>query len=403
MKPTIFLITSFSLLLATTVPSPAQGFLNRLKQAKDKAAQAASEVEGETAPDTDATPAPTPTPAPAPATAENQNSSPAPASATPAPTPIAAYQNYDFVPGDTVLFADDFRSTQDGEFPDQWELKSGQGAVNLQQGFETFTLVSGNYVKVIPRVKTKDYLGDSYTIEFDTLPNHGSGDPMVFLENGGDEATISTGKVSIDYHAEGVDLSGNLPDAIREDNYENHWHHIAIAVKHHQLKAYVDQYRVLVVPDMKFAAQSIEIGGVADQDHPIIFTNVRVASGGGMNLLGQKFTEAKIVTHGINFDVDKATLRPESMGTLNQIKRIMTDNPDLKFEVDGHTDNTGSAAHNLTLSQERADAVVQQLVSMGIPASRLSAKGFGDTKPIASNDTPEGKANNRRVEFVRQS
>ena len=143
---------------------------------------------------------------------------------------------------------------------------------------------------------------------------------------------------------------------------------------------------------------SLVMGGTASQDAPLIFTNFRLASGGGMNVIGQKFTEAKIVTHGINFDVDKATLRPESMGTLNQIKRIMTDNPDLKFEVDGYTDNSGSAAHNQTLSQQRADAVMQELIAMGIPASRLSAKGYGGTKPIADNATPEGKANNRRVE-----
>ncbi|MEO6965664.1 MAG: OmpA family protein [Acidobacteriaceae bacterium] len=89
------------------------------------------------------------------------------------------------------------------------------------------------------------------------------------------------------------------------------------------------------------------------------------------------------------------------MGTLNQIKRVMDANPDLKFEVDGHTDNTGAAAHNLTLSQQRADAVMQQWITMGVSASRLTAKGFGDSKAMGPNDTPEGKANNRRVEFAR--
>ena len=118
-------------------------------------------------------------------------------------------------------------------------------------------------------------------------------------------------------------------------------------------------------------------------------------------MTGQKFTDAKIVTHGINFDIDKATIRPESMGTLNMIVQVMKSNPDLKFEVDGHTDNTGTAAHNLTLSQQRADAVKTQLITMGIDASRLTSKGFGDTKPMADNATLEGKANNRRVEFVK--
>jgi outer membrane protein OmpA-like peptidoglycan-associated protein len=192
-----------------------------------------------------------------------------------------------------------------------------------------------------------------------------------------------------------------MPASFGGDDFHDAWHHVAVAVKGTQLKVYVDQYRVLVVPDSGISVKNLELGGIGSQDHPLIFTNFRLASGGGMNMIGQKFTDAKIVTHGINFDVDKATLRPESMGTLNQIKRILTQNPDLKFEIDGHTDNSGAAAHNLALSQQRADAVKDQLVSMGIDAGRLTTKGFGDTKPIASNATPDGKANNRRVEFVR--
>ena len=118
-------------------------------------------------------------------------------------------------------------------------------------------------------------------------------------------------------------------------------------------------------------------------------------------MIGKKFTEGKIVTHGINFDIDKATIKPESMGTLNMIVQVLKDNPDLKFEIDGHTDNSGTAQHNLTLSQQRADAVKTQLITMGVDASRLTTKGFGDTKPISDNNTLEGKANNRRVEFVK--
>jgi outer membrane protein OmpA-like peptidoglycan-associated protein len=83
------------------------------------------------------------------------------------------------------------------------------------------------------------------------------------------------------------------------------------------------------------------------------------------------------------------------------IVQVLKDNPDVKFEVDGHTDNTGTSGHNLTLSQQRADAVKDQLVKMGIDASRLTSKGLGDTKPVSDNNTLEGKANNRRVEFIK--
>jgi outer membrane protein OmpA-like peptidoglycan-associated protein len=338
----------------------------------------------------------------APSAASSQTASAA-ANSAPAATPTAfkVYQNYDFTPGDTIIFADDFTETQDGEFPERWELKSGQAVVNTNNAKPAFYLTDGNYVKVGPRMKTADYLGDQYTIEFDWTQAHAYG-LVVFLESAGGEATITLGQSSVDYSGPGgLTLSAQMPASFGGDDFHDAWHHVAVAVKGTQLKVYVDQYRVLVVPDSGMTAKSLLLGGIGQQDHPLIFTNFRLASGGGMNMIGQKFTDAKIVTHGINFDVDKSTLRPESMGTLNQIKRILTQNPDLRFEIDGHTDNTGAAAHNLALSQQRADAVKTQLVSMGIDAGRLTTKGFGDTKPISSNATPDGKANNRRVEFVR--
>jgi OOP family OmpA-OmpF porin len=181
----------------------------------------------------------------------------------------------------------------------------------------------------------------------------------------------------------------------------NKWHHIAIAYKNNQVKVYVDQYRVLVAPNLGTKPHAFDIEGIGDVNTPIIIANVRVANGGGMNMLNKKFTDAKIITHGINFDIDRATIKPESMGTLNMIAVILRDNPDLKFEIDGHTDNTGTPAHNAMLSQQRADAVKVQLIAMGVDGSRLTTKGFGDTRSISDNITPEGKAINRRVEFVK--
>jgi len=328
---------------------------------------------------------------------------------------IKSYQNYDFVPGDTILFADDFAEDQDGEFPTHWNLESGQAVVNKVADKPAFFLTDGNYCKVSPRMKKAIYLTDPFTIEFDTYTD-GNGDesPILFLEytdkdgntedgeiifNKGDDS--GRGDVATSYFPSNG-LTADLPDALKE-NYANHWHHCAIVYKNDQLKCYVDQYRVLTVPHLECVPTAFGFEGIGDQVTPIMITDIRAAAGGQMNMIGKKFTEAKIVTHGINFDIDKATLKPESMGTLNMIVQVLKDNPDLKFEIDGYTDNTGQAAHNLSLSQQRSEAVKTQLVQMGISASRLSSKGFGDTNPIGDNATIEGRANNRRVEFVKTS
>jgi OOP family OmpA-OmpF porin len=322
------------------------------------------------------------------------------------PEVLKVYANYDFVPGDTVMFEDNFTDDQDGEFPSHWELQKGQGILNKMNGTECFDLTDGNYCKVTPLTKTKSYLGNNFTIEYDTYnPNNGAYGLMTFFNDAAGEnigsVQVSTGEATCDF-ANDKTLNGSLPSEIQNDNYKNKWHHIAIAYKNKQIKVYVDQFRVLVVPNSGITPGYVEFGGIGDPNNPIIFKNIRIAEGGNMNMLGKKFTETKIVTHGINFDIDKATIKPESMGTLNMIVKVMTDNPDIKFEVDGHTDNTGTAEHNLTLSQQRADAVRNQLIKMGIDASRLTSKGFGDTKPISDNNTLEGRANNRRVEFVKQ-
>ena len=111
-------------------------------------------------------------------------------------------------------------------------------------------------------------------------------------------------------------------------------------------------------------------------------------------------TKGIVDLYGIYFDVDQATIKPESKGTLDEIANLLKIDRALKLEVSGHTDKTGTAAHNLTLSQGRADAVVQALVkTYGIDTARLQPKGYGDSKPVAPNDTDANKAKNRRVEL----
>ena len=111
--------------------------------------------------------------------------------------------------------------------------------------------------------------------------------------------------------------------------------------------------------------------------------------------------DGKIIVNGIRFDLGKSTMKPESMGAINEIYSLMTENPDLKFSVEGHTDSQGDDEFNLDLSKERAETVMNTLIEMGISSERLEAKGWGESKPIANNASPEDMANNRRVEFVK--
>jgi outer membrane protein OmpA-like peptidoglycan-associated protein len=108
---------------------------------------------------------------------------------------------------------------------------------------------------------------------------------------------------------------------------------------------------------------------------------------------------SKIALRNIFFDTGKSTLRAESNAELDRLVKLLKDVPGLKIEISGHTDNTGSATLNETLSQARAEAVVTYLTSKGIQGSRLTAKGYGASKPVASNNNEEGRQQNRRTEF----
>lgn len=105
--------------------------------------------------------------------------------------------------------------------------------------------------------------------------------------------------------------------------------------------------------------------------------------------------------YGILFDTDKATIRPESLPTLDEVVRMLGAEPEWRLTIEGHTDSTGAAAHNRTLSEQRAASVKAYLVSRGIAADRLATAGFGADKPVADNATELGRAQNRRVELVR--
>ncbi len=110
--------------------------------------------------------------------------------------------------------------------------------------------------------------------------------------------------------------------------------------------------------------------------------------------------DGRVALYGIHFDTDKATLRPGAEKTLVEIVKLLRNAPAWRIEIQGHTDNTGRAKHNRDLSQRRAETVKAFLLTYGIEPSRLLARGYGATHPVAPNTTPEGRALNRRVELV---
>jgi OOP family OmpA-OmpF porin len=110
----------------------------------------------------------------------------------------------------------------------------------------------------------------------------------------------------------------------------------------------------------------------------------------------------QVAIYGIHFDTGKAAILPDSDSILGEIVKLMQQNSDLKLRVEGHTDTKGIPSANQALSEKRAQAVVAWLTAHGVAAARLSAKGFGQDKPVADNSTEEGRAKNRRVELVKQ-
>ena len=106
-----------------------------------------------------------------------------------------------------------------------------------------------------------------------------------------------------------------------------------------------------------------------------------------------------VAVYGIHFNTGKADILPDSESTLSEIVKLMQQDAALKLCIEGHTHNQGSASANQALSEKRAQSVVAWLTGHGVPAARLSAKGFGQTKPVAANSTDVGRAKNRRIEF----
>ena len=138
---------------------------------------------------------------------------------------------------------------------------------------------------------------------------------------------------------------------------------------------------------------------INDDTMPINMENVTVAKG-STNLYEKLMADGKIVTNDIHFEYDKAVLKPISFVILQKMGEMLQENKQIRLAIEGHTDSSGDTGYNQQLSSVRAAAVRMALIKMGVEASRLTAKGFGETRPINKNETEKERALNRRVEFV---
>ena len=322
------------------------------------------------------------------------------------------WSRYDFVPGDVVIFEDGpSPDEENGEFPSRWDLVKGQVEIAEADGEKVMMFISGQPT-IVPYLKDsdKDYLPEVFTIEFDFYKPRNGNRISVYLfddKNQRSHPDYDAG-MEIEISSEGAhehltDISSNL-DYINYSNRDDaRWIHVAIAYTRGKLKVYMDETRVINIPHYPGNPLGVTLQAYwADlgEGQPFYFKNVRIAKG-GVKYYDRVMTDGKIIVNGIKFDVNKATLKPESMGPINRIFKLMKDNPELRFSVEGHTDSDGDADFNQKLSERRAKVVMDKLIAMGIDPSRLKYKGWGESKPIDNNSTPEGKANNRRVEFVK--
>lgn len=333
-------------------------------------------------------PAPTPTPPPADASA------PTPGVAPPAAFGEGVFVNYDFVPGDRVIFAEDFARDQVGDFPKRLNLRQGNFEVADWQS-QRFLRATSTGTIAIP---LPERLPDRFTFEADFSVGSGWGLTVHFVDPDSEDmthATLSTTNGGLD--GTGVNSSTDLPEnAIRP------LAHVAVMAAGKYAKVYINGVRVANVPDAKLGrGHVIVLELMAEPSSPAYLSNIRVAEG-GKPLYDALMADGHVATHGILFATGSDQIRGESKPTLDAIGQMLQAHTDLKLSIEGHTDNVGSAPSNQTLSEKRAAAVRQFLVTnYQIDASRLTSKGLGSTKPAAPNTTAEGRQQNRRVELVK--
>jgi OOP family OmpA-OmpF porin len=346
--------------------------------------------------------------------------------------PEKSYAKFDFIPGEKVLFDDNFQNESPDEIPSYWEVTGGRVETSIINGEKVLGFLDQNGAANL-RLKKNTTLGNRLTFEFEYLWRNNKSSWIDAYREGvfsGERIYINFGSPDDRYNLseelgdlyEGIYIShtgevdfgnfsgkynmGKLMPETSEiyDDLCDKWVRVSISVTENSLRVYLNAQRVLNAPIKSGKLRNFHIEGdgvsIEENGSQLFVRQVRLAEG-GIDPYKTLSIDGKIIARGINFESGKSTLKPESLGALNNIVQMLNAHPELKFEVSGHTDSDGNDASNLNLSTERAIVVKNKLISLGISGDRLTTKGYGETKPISDNTTAEGKANNRRVEFLK--
>jgi len=326
----------------------------------------------------------------------------------------------DFVPGTVVIFEDNLQGEQMGEFPSKWDLIDNNAEVAKMNGKMAIKFEHGSSTEITPLIKdgNKKYLPEFYTLEFDFFATGKEGTNTAYnlylsSENDRHDSRIWFSQDRMSWYIlkpngdDRVDGNTSLEDIMEL----NDWNHFALSFNKRALKVYVNGKRIINIPNAK-AMDWFSVETEFWEDHVDYITNIRLAKGGvalyerneqSMTAIEKAIAETgKFVTNNILFETGKATLKPESMEEIQKVADYMKKNPTARFEVQGHTDNQGSDKINDPLSQQRAEAVVKALEGLGCDPFNMRAVGKGSHEPVADNATEDGRAKNRRVEFIKK-
>lgn len=322
------------------------------------------------------------------------------------------WRNFKFVPGEKVIFYDNLQFEEIGEFPSRWDLVKGNAEVAKLNGEKVIILTAENANIIKPLFEKTGYLGDEFTIEYDVLIPNFFDEKIWHLENQiFFDSQIYSRSIEIEFDENDKKLSGwasnrNFKIEGVPLGNQNEWHHISISYFKGKFKMYYDNRRISNIPKFDMYPEIFAINlwcyYQGKKQHPYLaLKNIRIAHGGG-SIYKRIIADGKYITNGIIFDSGTSKMKKSSLGIINKVVSILKENKDWKFDIIGHTDSDGDDTSNLKLSSSRAEAIKNAIIEQGIDAKRLTVIGKGESEPLNTNSSPEEKANNRRVAFVKK-